>query len=369
MRPEAHWPADYAAARDAFRRAAEARGAHMRAWPVPARGPGGEELTVDSAYLGPEGPRRLLVVSSGIHGVEAYAGSALQHRLLAEALDALSFADDTGCLLVHALNPYGFAWTRRVNESNVDLNRNFLRHPHEHVPNPEYDALAPHVNPERFDAESEREHLGALMAFAQEHGERRLQEVLTRGQYRHPRGVQFGGERDEASALALREIAAQETRGAERIVWIDVHTGLGHRGEVELISEEEPDHPAARRGVAWYGERARSTRSGESVSAPLHGTIERGVQEVLPGDVELTMHTAEFGTVDAVQVFLAMRADNWLFHHGDRESEQGRAIRAGLLDAFCPGDAHWRSRVLEEGLRVLGLAARGLAAGARAPGL
>jgi hypothetical protein len=28
-------------------------------------------------------------------------------------------------MLIHALNPFGFAWLRRVNEANVDLNRNF----------------------------------------------------------------------------------------------------------------------------------------------------------------------------------------------------------------------------------------------------
>lgn len=27
--------------------------------------------------------------------------------------------------MVHVLNPYGMAWLRRVNENNVDLNRNF----------------------------------------------------------------------------------------------------------------------------------------------------------------------------------------------------------------------------------------------------
>ena len=28
--------------------------------------------------------------------------------------------------IVHALNPVGFSWVRRVNEDNVDLNRNFV---------------------------------------------------------------------------------------------------------------------------------------------------------------------------------------------------------------------------------------------------
>lgn len=29
-------------------------------------------------------------------------------------------------LFIHAVNPYGFAWRRRVNENNVELNRSFL---------------------------------------------------------------------------------------------------------------------------------------------------------------------------------------------------------------------------------------------------
>ncbi len=39
-----------------------------------------------------------------------------------------SCLQNTGALLIHALNPYGFAWTRRVTEDNVDLNRNFVDH-------------------------------------------------------------------------------------------------------------------------------------------------------------------------------------------------------------------------------------------------
>ena len=34
--------------------------------------------------------------------------------------------DNLSIVLLHASNPYGFAWGRRVNEDNVDLNRNFV---------------------------------------------------------------------------------------------------------------------------------------------------------------------------------------------------------------------------------------------------
>lgn len=123
--PVDHFPPAYAPARERFLRAAERRGGTLWSYPIGARGPHGEELSVDVAQVGPRDPESMLVVSSGLHGVEGFAGSAIQHQLLSAQLESLDLPPDTGVLLVHALNPYGFAWVRRVNESNVDLNRNF----------------------------------------------------------------------------------------------------------------------------------------------------------------------------------------------------------------------------------------------------
>ena len=126
MDPLAAFSPDYATARARFRAAAEAKGWVLQALPIAAEGPRGIELTIDVARLGPENPRRVVVVSSGTHGVEGYFGSAVQLALLEGAWADVDLPDDTGLLLVHAVNPYGFAWNRRVNEDNVDLNRNFL---------------------------------------------------------------------------------------------------------------------------------------------------------------------------------------------------------------------------------------------------
>ena len=52
------------------------------------------------------------MITSGIHGVEGHAGSALQQLWL--AVFAGDPPADTGVLLVHALNPYGFAHGRRA---------------------------------------------------------------------------------------------------------------------------------------------------------------------------------------------------------------------------------------------------------------
>src|SRR5690606_11704356 len=86
----------------------------------------GNELSLDVARKGPKDARKLLVVSSGTHGVEGYFGSAVQIALLEGLLSRVNLAPHVGVLLIHAINPYGFAWSRRTNEDNVDQNRNFL---------------------------------------------------------------------------------------------------------------------------------------------------------------------------------------------------------------------------------------------------
>ena len=357
---QARFSPDYRTARERFLAAAEARGSRIASHPIEARGPAGEELAVDTAYLGPEAPERLLAVSSGVHGVEGYAGSALQLQLLEAQLDGLSLPADTGLLLVHAVNPHGFAHRRRVNESNVDLNRNFLSHPEDHVANPAYDGLFDAINPTQMDVETDQHSRERLLGFAGDHGFGELQRVLTCGQYVHAEGMQFGGRGAEASNAILRRIAAEDTRGARRVAWVDVHTGLGPYGVPEMITECPPEHPAYRAGRAWYGDAAKSTQAGESVSAPLNGVMERGLEESLPEECKLVAFTAEFGTYDGLRVFWAMRADNWLAIHGEAETAQGREIKQELVEVFRPDDAAWREKVLSEGARVMEETRRGL---------
>ena len=99
---------DYPEARAKFLAAAARRGARVQHWPHPLRGPLGEALATDTAWLGPEGAARVLVVLSGTHGVEGLAGSGPQIVFLHGALPG-ALPPDTAMLLVHAVNPHGFA--------------------------------------------------------------------------------------------------------------------------------------------------------------------------------------------------------------------------------------------------------------------
>jgi hypothetical protein len=113
---------DYFEARAAFRAQDTRSGARLAAHPIQGRGPNGEDLSIDSARFGAARPRSLLLLTAGVHGIEAPAGSALLQLWLAEF--SANLPAETGVLLVHALNPWGFAHGRRTNENNVDLNRN-----------------------------------------------------------------------------------------------------------------------------------------------------------------------------------------------------------------------------------------------------
>ena len=67
---------DYADARARFLAAIGAIDAQAKSYANPGRGPQGEALTTDVAWIGPARARRVLVLQSATHGVEGFTGSA-----------------------------------------------------------------------------------------------------------------------------------------------------------------------------------------------------------------------------------------------------------------------------------------------------
>jgi hypothetical protein len=183
--------ATYAEARAKFvETAAEAGGALERIL-NPNRGPDGGELSTDLAWFGPRDAARVLVMVSGTHGGEGFCGSGAQIDWLRRGEHAL-LPKGTAALLIHAINPYGFSWLRRVTEENVDLNRNWIDFS-DPPQNPGYDELADAAVPAEWTPQSQAASGQVLRDYAERHGQMGLQQALTGGQYRHPQGVFFGG--------------------------------------------------------------------------------------------------------------------------------------------------------------------------------
>ncbi|MFI7287309.1 M14 family metallopeptidase [Streptomyces anulatus] len=355
----ATFPLDYSRARADFLGSAEEAGARLRTFTLPGhRGPDGGELCVDTAYLGPPDPVKLLVTVSGTHGIEGFAGSACQTGiLLREGVAQAAAGPSTGVLLVHALNPYGFAYLRRVNEDNVDINRNFVDHdapPHNNA----YDA----VHGTLVGAADDAELMADLTALRGRLGPERLQEAVTRGQYRHPDGLFYGGAAPAWSRQVFRTVVAEQITGAADIGYIDLHTGLGERGVGEPIFRGGPDADAHQRARRWYGDALTASEHGTSSSTPIVGNTATAVADGLGADGRLTAITLEFGTQPGPAVLLALCADTGL-HRRFPPAEAVRSDRKRLIrDAFCPtDDARWCEQVLDRAREVFDQALVGLA--------
>ena len=359
--PEAELAAfssDYWAAREKFRGTARASGASLEAYVNPAVAPSGRDgnLTTDVAVLGRRDAGRVLLVNAGTHGVEAFAGSAIQIGFLA---GRPKLPDDVRVVLVHAINPHGFAWLRRVTEENVDLNRNFLDHEGPHPANDAYDALHPALCPERWDAPALAEMERTIGAYVDKHGAFALQAVVTRGQYDHPDGIFFGGRQPTWSNSTFRDILDRHVAGARRIAFIDLHTGLGAYGAAEMIGGAGRSTPNGRRMRDWYGNIVTSPSAGNSSSAPLVGVIARSVREAANG-ADVISATLEFGTYPVREVLHALLADNWLHAHGEVDSALGREIKADIRKRLFPDEDDWKEPVLAKGVEILNRTLKGL---------
>jgi hypothetical protein len=341
--PLSHFPKDYRSARESFVAVAEGAslGITTRVHPR-AHGIDGKPLFLDVATCGPREARRALLLISGTHGVEGYFGSGVQTGLLREGL-AGRVPPQVKLVILHALNPYGFSWDRRVNEHNADINRNFVDHDHPPA-NDAYDSLADAIAPRAVTPAAMRKANMRLRDFAVAHGPAALQEAISRGQYRHPDGLYFGGTQESWSALMLKDVFREELRGVDELVAIDFHTGLGESGAAEMITEDLPDSPAFARARSLWGDLLQSSASGESVSVPLTGTVDSAIAHWMSGKAH-AFAALEVGTQSLRDVFDALRKDNWLHVHATPAHRSGRTIRKNIRAAFYPDTEEWKHRV------------------------
>lgn len=350
--------ASYADARARFAAACGRAGLRVRSFPARPRGPDGGALATDAALIGEHGARRLLIVLSGTHGVEGYAGSGAQVAWIARHAPG-SLPRGVAVLMVHAINPYGFAWDMRTTEDGVDLNRNF-RAPGGQTPaNPEYARLDPHLVPETLTGAKRAAGDRAIRAYIAKHGLRAFQTALGRGQISHPDGLFYAGRRPTWSHRTHHALLRSYAARAKHVALVDLHTGLGPYGNGEPLSFHAPRGALARLARSWYGPSLTEPRAGASVSSDLDGTTYDGYERWL-GRRAAPLIALEFGTYAFDRVVGALRAEAWLRRHGDLRSPVGRRVRRRLRDIFSPPRDDWRELVVFRTEQVIAQALRGL---------
>jgi Protein of unknown function (DUF2817) len=345
---EHYFSISYQQARQRFRAAAERIGAKLYSYPCHCSD---ANLIMDVAIVGAAKGSAILI-SSGLHGIEGFAGSAIQLAWL-EQLSHVAPDNQTQCIFIHAINPYGFTHLRRTNEENIDLNRNFLHRPEEYQGAPAgYRRLDPFLNPKSAPHRMEFFRLKVSWQLLRL-GMRALKESIAAGQYEFPNGLFFGGNGPALSTRILQQNCEQWLDGLKRIVHLDIHTGLGRSGTYKLLISD----PQATSSLAWYND-----VYGSSVVEPLSkpggtayaasGIFGSWMQHRF-SNREYRAIGAEFGTVDVVRILAALRAENRVHHYDTPGTESFQRAKRELLECFCPASKLWRSKLIESGKRIL----------------
>lgn len=338
----ARFASDYKGSRQRFVQLAQDAGAALTSYPVGGRSPGGEALTIDIAELSGQLPlsraHAVLVVISGVHGSEGRVGSAIQQELLAARPQ---LPEGCALMLVHALNPFGMANERRSNAQNVDLNRNFTSS-YSGVPEG-YEELRGLLSPasaKELEASLERfEHMSTEERHA-------LQKALAPGQYEYPGDPFYGGrERSENLNHLTRHLAARIGETA-RLLFIDIHTGLGKGGEDTLffLGENAELFAKLRASLA-----PRHTIRDPHATIPffnrVHGSIAGGLAKEF-GAHEAASCVQEIGTYPE-QLLSTLAVENYCAQA--KESSLADVSRELSREFFCPANETWRRGVLQRG--------------------
>jgi hypothetical protein len=353
------YSSDYATAKERFVEAAKAVGGEVLSYQI------GDDSghAIDVSVLGDRFSRKTVVVSSGLHGVEGFFGSAVQLAWLRRIADR---NHSSRIVFIHAINPVGFAKRRRWNEDNVDLNRNFVlaTERYDGAP-PSYAALDPLLNPKSPPSRWEPFVAKAMWQIVLR-GMPALKQAVAGGQHEFPKGCFFGGREPCASTQIIQQHYADWVEGSDSVIHLDLHTGLGSNGACKLLLEETESSPAYQWFVETFGQsfveasKPDAEAKAKGTAYATKGSMGRWLHENFCEDKRRTNRDccfrfalAEFGTYGPLRVLSALRAENRAFFFADPDSAAARRSEEALFECFCPSSTRWRNQVTQTGIEII----------------
>jgi hypothetical protein len=342
----------YAEARGKFLALAAKRGATVVSAVHPIeRGAEGEELAIDIATFGDPDAKKSLFIVSGTHGQEGFVGSALQLTFLRD----LQIPDGVNVVALHALNPWGFSYLSRTDEANIDVNRNFDDYGEGLVQDEVYPVLFRALCPDDWTEET-IDWSGVRDEVTRTHGAKHMVTVLAGGQVGEPTGLNYVGNGPSWSRTVVSKLLPKVFAKAQRIAFIEWHTGLGPFGELSHLCSFAPGSASYERVFGWLGEEARTSFAATfevtNGEVPTYqGLFSAWLPTVAP-HAEWSGVLIEVGTLDNLTVGNAVRMDRWLRFGRGRSSMSRDEMQAAMMEGLNPTNPEWRAKALANGLEA-----------------
>lgn len=317
-------------------------------------------LYIDSFYLPSSGEKtNLIVLTTGVHGMEGYIGAAMLDVFFQEIYPTLDTAD-TGVLVVANVNPYGMKYFRRYNENNVDLNRNFILdwESFDLASNKEYPKVDTFLGPEGKIGNGLWHEVGFYLSLGKTaitDGADTVSDALLTGQYEYPQGVYYGGNGDEASTVYLKDVFSQcLDSDYENIVHIDIHSGYGPRYNMVIFnSVYETMNEAESR--AAFGYDYIIAYDSESFYATTGDTTDffYRLAEQKQAEADLFSTCFEFGTIgdaffDTILSLKYTIDENRNHWYPTDNAISAQIIHENYMELYYPTETAWREKTVED---------------------
>lgn len=317
-------------------------------------------LYIDTIYVASKSEQKnLIILTTGVHGIEGYVGSAMLDVFWEEVYPEINM-EDTGVLVIANVNPYGMKYKRRYNENNVDLNRNFILDwdSFDLAVNEDYPQVNEFLAPKKQMGNifwHEVGFYGSMIKEVVANGVDTISNALLGGQYEYAEGVYYGGIGDQASTVYLKDVFGKTLESSyENIVHIDIHSGYGQRyrmvifnSQFETMNEEETREAFAYDNIIAYDSEAFYPTTGDTTDYFYR------LEEQMDTDKTLFSTCFEFGTIgdgfwDTVQSMKYTVEENQNHWHPSKNGITNEVIKERYYELFYPTEMEWREKAVAD---------------------
>lgn len=317
-------------------------------------------LYIDCIYIEATAePTNLIVLTTGVHGMEGYIGAAMLNVFFEEMYPTLD-TSNTGVLVIANINPYGMKYMRRYNENNVDLNRNFIEDwdSFDLASNKEYPKAKDFLQPEGSMGNAFWNEVGFFLSLAKEAiftGADTISDALLTGQYEYPEGVYYGGNGDEKSTAYLKGMFADCLDSYyENIVHVDIHSGYGPRYNMVIFNSVQ-DPATEEQTKAELGYDYVIATDSEDFYATYGDTTDYfyRLAKSMGTDKELYSTCFEFGTIgdgflDSIISLKYTVEENRQHWYPTSDSITEEMVKRNYAELYYPTETAWREKTVED---------------------